>query len=58
VLAALARKQVAIELVVVVGEEHPLAPIPPLRDVMRQSGNNEAGDAGRGAVRGGRGGEG
>jgi hypothetical protein len=35
-----------IELVVVVAEEHPLAPVAALRDMMRQAGDNKAGDAG------------
>ena len=51
-LAALARQEVAIEFVVLVGEKHPLAPIAALRHMMRKAGDNEAGDAGHAGARG------
>ena len=45
-LAALARQQTAIERIVVVAEEHALAPVAALGDMMRQAGDDETGDAG------------
>src|SRR5712691_11449449 len=48
VLAALARHEIAIELVVAVAKEHPLAPVAALRHMMGQAGDDEAGDAGHG----------
>src|SRR5271170_6540136 len=39
-------QQVAIEPIIVIAEEHALAPIAALRDVMRQVRNDVAGDAG------------
>jgi hypothetical protein len=39
-------QEIAIKLVIGVAEENRLAAIAALRDMMRQSGNDEAGDAG------------
>ena len=52
VLAAPARQEIAIEFVVVVAEEHPLAPVAALGDVMGKTGDDEAGDAGHSGDRG------
>jgi hypothetical protein len=51
-LAALARQEVAIEFVVLVGEKHPLAPIAALRHMMGKARDNKAGDAGHGTLGG------
>jgi hypothetical protein len=44
--AALAREQLAIERVVVLAEEHAIAPVAALRDMVGRTGDNEPGDAG------------
>ena len=41
--AAGLREQIAIKRIIAVIEEHPLAPVAALRDVMRRTGNDEAG---------------
>ena len=53
VLAALASQKVAIELVVVIAEEHSLAPVAALREVMGKSGDDEASDTSHGRAQGG-----
>ncbi len=50
-------QQIAIERVVVVAEEHPLAPVAALGDVMGQTGDDETGDAGHDDLGVGDGGE-
>ena len=50
-LAALLGEEIAIELIIRVREEHGLAPVSPLRDVVGQAGDDEAGDAGHGSAR-------
>jgi len=45
-LAALARQEIAIKRVVVLAEEHALAPGAALRDMMGKAGDDEPGDAG------------
>ena len=44
-LAAL-RQDIAVKAVVVIGEEYPPASVAALRHMMRQTGNDEAGQAG------------
>lgn len=44
--AAAPGKQVEVQGAIVVAEERRLAPVVSLRDMMRQAGNEEAGDAG------------
>ena len=48
VLAALAGQEIAIEFVVVIAEEHPLAPVAALREVMGKPRDDETSDAGHG----------
>ena len=45
-LAASFRQQVAVQRVIVIAEEDALAPVSPLRDVVRNAGNHDAGEAG------------
>jgi hypothetical protein len=49
-LAALARQQVAIEIIVIFAEEHALAPITPLRHMVGKAGDDKSGDAGYGPL--------
>ena len=51
-LAALARQQVAVEFIVLVAKEHPLAPIAALRHMMGKARDNKAADAGHTGARG------
>ena len=48
--AALNAQQIALEFVIGIAEEDFLAPVAALRHMMRQAGENEAGDAGRGSA--------
>ena len=48
--AALNARQIALEFVNGIAEEDFLAPVAALRHMMRQAGENEAGDAGRGSA--------
>jgi hypothetical protein len=45
-LAALAREEIAIKRVIVLAEEHALAPAPRSRDMIGKAGDDEPGDAG------------
>ncbi len=50
-LAALARQEIAIKLIVVIAEKHPLAPIAALRDMMGKARDDKTSDAGHGGAR-------
>jgi len=50
-LTALLAREIAVEFIVGVGEEHGFAPISALRYMVRQAGNDETGDAGHEGLR-------
>ena len=48
-LAAARGEEIAVERIIAVLEEHLLTPIAALRDMMRQTGHDDAGKAGHGS---------
>jgi hypothetical protein len=48
----LARQEIAIKFIVLITEEHALAPVAALRDMMGKAGDDKAGDADHGSTKG------